>query len=278
MEKQNRKFNKWTLINKIDNNDKWRAVCECGFETTVYKSNVTSGKSKQCIQCQAKLTANRMSSHNQSTSKLYNVWAGIKRRCYNEKQTSYKYYGAKGVSMCDEWKNSFEAFSHWAESNGYKDGVAVSRFGDSGNYEPDNCKIQSFSDNAKEIVRPKFTEDDTRRLSIKLSSLSNEQYFEVINKAISGEYKSRELCEEYSLDRHVLLHMCRYHGEKPLWRKTILTNDEISEMASIRIEQNLSTVELGDIFNVSHECIASTLKSIGLYSPIQRRKKQDRNL
>ena len=60
MEKQSEKFNKWTLINKMDNSDKWRAICDCGFETHVYKSNVTSGKSKQCVQCQAKLTAARI--------------------------------------------------------------------------------------------------------------------------------------------------------------------------------------------------------------------------
>ena len=104
---------------------------------------------------------------------------------------SYKYYGAKGVAMCDIWRNSFEAFRDWAISNGYKSGVAVSRFGDSGDYEPDNCKIQSFSDNAKEVVRPPFTKEDNRRLSEKLSTLSEQQYFEVINKAMTVEYKSK---------------------------------------------------------------------------------------
>ena len=52
--------------------------------------------------------------------KLYKVWCGIKQRCFNPNSNRYKNYGGRGISICDEWKNSFETFCKWALKNGYK--------------------------------------------------------------------------------------------------------------------------------------------------------------
>ena len=86
-----------------------------------------------------------MSTHKQSKTRLYRVWAGIKNRCYNEKSLNYQYYGAKGITMCDEWKNSFEAFRDWAVTNGYDSNAAaqectIDREDNTKGYFPGNCK------------------------------------------------------------------------------------------------------------------------------------------
>lgn len=81
-----------------------------------------------------------MTTHGDSKSKLYNVWAGMKRRCYNKNQKSYKDYGAKGIRVCDEWFNSYETFKKWAETNGYNEGLEIDRINVEGNYEPNNCR------------------------------------------------------------------------------------------------------------------------------------------
>ena len=75
-----------------------------------------------------------------ATTRLYNIWLHMKGRCYRKTDDHYKWYGAKGVRICDEWLNSFQAFHDWAISNGYEDHLTIDRVDCSGNYEPSNCR------------------------------------------------------------------------------------------------------------------------------------------
>lgn len=72
--------------------------------------------------------------------KIYKVWSGIKQRCFNPNSNRYKNYGGRGISICDEWKNSFETFCKWALGNGYKEGLSIDRIDHEKNYEPSNCR------------------------------------------------------------------------------------------------------------------------------------------
>lgn len=77
--------------------------------------------------------------------RLRAVYNGIKDRCYNPDSVSYKYYGARGISMCDIWLNSYPEFHDWAIENGYNENAArgectIDRIDCNGNYEPDNCR------------------------------------------------------------------------------------------------------------------------------------------
>jgi hypothetical protein len=75
-------------------------------------------------------------------NRLYGVWSGMKTRCYNKKHSDYKYYGGRGIKICDEWKNDFPAFREWAEANGYADflNLEIDRMDNDGNYCPENCR------------------------------------------------------------------------------------------------------------------------------------------
>lgn len=75
-----------------------------------------------------------------SKTKLYRIWADMKARCTRTRYDHYDRYGGRGIRVCDEWINSFEAFMEWAKTNGYVEGLSIERVDVDGNYEPSNCK------------------------------------------------------------------------------------------------------------------------------------------
>lgn len=63
----------------------------------------------------------------------------MKSRCHYPGDTGYKYYGGRGICVCEEWDNSFESFRDWALSNGYDDTLSLDRKDCNGDYCPENC-------------------------------------------------------------------------------------------------------------------------------------------
>lgn len=74
-----------------------------------------------------------------NTTRLYTIWKSMRRRCLGVTHSSYRHYGGRGISICDEWED-FLKFREWALTNGYKDLLTLDRKNNDGNYEPDNCR------------------------------------------------------------------------------------------------------------------------------------------
>lgn len=72
--------------------------------------------------------------------RLKSIYRGMKSRCYNKNSINYKYYGGKGVIICEDWLSSFENFYEWAISNGYNKELTIDRIHSEKGYSPDNCK------------------------------------------------------------------------------------------------------------------------------------------
>ena len=77
--------------------------------------------------------------HGMRHSRLYNIWRSMRQRCQNKSCINYHRYGARGISVCDEWED-FNTFLMWAGDNGYADDLSIDRIDVNGNYEPSNCR------------------------------------------------------------------------------------------------------------------------------------------
>lgn len=90
---------------------------------------------------------------------LYRIYYLMKGRCYNPNKPDYKWYGGRGIRVCDEWKESYLNFREWALSNGYKEGLTIDRIDSGGNYEPSNCRWVNMivqNNNKKSIPKYEF--------------------------------------------------------------------------------------------------------------------------
>lgn len=74
-------------------------------------------------------------------------------RCENPHNASWKTYGGRGISICKEWRSSFQSFYDWAMSHGYSDDLTIDRIDNDRGYSPDNCQFITKSENTKKMIR-----------------------------------------------------------------------------------------------------------------------------
>lgn len=129
------------------NKSYWRCKCDCGNEFVRAKSRIRISPINACGKCAyTKLEKRYTITHGDSPKKapyhrLYNIWVGMKKRCYQPTHNYYHRYGGRGITICDEWlgKNGYINFKEWALSHGYKDSLTIERKDYDGNYCPENC-------------------------------------------------------------------------------------------------------------------------------------------
>jgi len=118
----------------------WICRCDCGQQLLVTGAHLRDGSTTSCGCLKRSRIENLNKTHGAKKSRIYGIWQGMKKRCYNVNCKNYDNYGGRGISVCDEWRNDFSAFQSWALSHGYTDDLSIDRIDVNGNYEPTNCR------------------------------------------------------------------------------------------------------------------------------------------
>ena len=130
-----RKNNRLTVVGIARDSENKRAFlcqCDCGNMKIVKPVFWENGRIKSCGCWQKRLTEDQR--------RLANIYNNMVQRCYNDKNSAYKNYGGRGISICDEWLNDRNSFMEWSMSHGYSEELTIDRIDVDGNYEPDNCR------------------------------------------------------------------------------------------------------------------------------------------
>lgn len=141
-------------------------------------------------------------------NRLHKIYRGLLSRCYNEKEKTYRWYGAKGIKVCDEWLNNPLTFEDWALKNGYEDGLSIDRKDANKDYCPENCRWITLLDNAKYKSTTRIIEVDgmkhtgrewpdllglgTNIINEMLRKYSEEQVKEFIRRRLKDLTKTRK--------------------------------------------------------------------------------------
>ena len=114
--------------------------------------------------------------HSLSNHPLYNIWMGMNYRCYNEKSHNYKYYGGRGIQVCEEWRNDLKAFIKWGQKNERPSlEYTLDRIDNNGDYSPDNCRWATASQQSRNKRTNVLTEETARMVRTLHAELGNQR-------------------------------------------------------------------------------------------------------
>jgi AP2 domain. len=210
-----KRFGRLFVIGRAPNKGKdtvWLCRCDCGTEKVVRGNDIKRGKIESCGCLHSEMLIKRNYVHGHSAKGKftyeYHSWASMIQRCENEKRNNFKYYGGRGIKVCDRWKNSFENFLEDMGPRPSKNHT-LDRIDVNGNYEPSNCR---WVDKSNQSRNQRVRSDN--RLGIKGIRFDKSSGKYQARIKITGEKNSKSLGYFKTLEEAI---EARRQAEKQYW-------------------------------------------------------------
>lgn len=236
MDLSGQKFGRLTVLSKAKNNKRdepmWYCECECGVTKEIPEHSLRGGNSRSCGCLRRKLVIERTLTHGESKSAEHRTWTDMRSRCNNPKAPNYKYYGARGIKVCDRWQK----FENFLSDMGRRPGpeYSIDRIDNNGDYEPGNCRWATRSEqrNNTRSIRPVEFNGEIYSLAdlSRLSGITKGALKSRLNNGLSGEEALR------------------------FSRPTRVTDDDIREIQS-RLSRGDTQVEIANDFGISQNLV-----------------------
>lgn len=178
-----------------------RCKCDCGREIVVKGYHLVNKNQSTCGR-DCSYHSELVRTHGLSNDRLFRIWKGMRRRCYDPKAYGYDVYGGRGITICDEWRDDVFSFREWALSHGYSDELTIDRIDCDKGYSPDNCRWATVKEQANN-QHPRWT--FTPKHKYKKRKLKT--------CVINGVEKSiQDWCNEYGLTIQAVLYRVNKKG------------------------------------------------------------------
>lgn len=209
------------------NRQLWRCECECGNIIEALPTYLKRGDVKSCGCIKRRKPWRKYENGYGRESRIYRIWSAMKSRATNKNMPEAESYVLRGITICDEWKESYQIFLEWALANGYRDDLTLDRIDNDKGYSPDNCRWATTKEQSLNRKNTIYVEKDGEKIPLKVYCEAHSlNYLTIKSRIQSGWDKSdaietpifdtsksiRRACIERGLNYHTIYSRIKRKG------------------------------------------------------------------